>query len=198
MDLAILPYFVYAIMSKVTRAHVRIAYAAILPATIVCMVALSYVDGARVQQLVTDEIRLENEYRTENSVTAQAYTVFLQKNPLTLMDVKNVSAALTKSNETVQRMFGIIEQMRIENDKKLPSVNKEKVSTHLDNYEAFLNLNKQQADEMLQLMSYVSSINPGNLNATQVEKINEYEKNINNFSTLISDASTRMSEEKNY
>ncbi len=187
-------YFIYAIKVPLNRTNFRIAHVFILPAALICVAALVAVGNADLNKLLETDRLLSEQSSTQNGVTAQAYTIFLQKNNPTASDIQNTKDALTAGDQIAVKILDeIIKEARIKSSKQLPTIPQQKQLYHLDNYETFVNLNREQGKKMMEFMDYAATLNFDNLSQKQVADLSTFKNEVDGFSGKIAEAAVKMS-----
>lgn len=187
-------YFIYAIKAPLNRTNFRIAHVFILPAAMICVFALVSIGNADLNKLLETDRLLFEQSSTQNGVTAQAYTIFLQKNKPTASDIQNTKDALTAGDHIAVKILNdVIKEARIKFRKQLPTIPQQKQLYHLDNYETFVNLNREQGKKMTEFMDYAAMLDFDNLSQKQVTDLSTFRNEVDGFSGKIAEAAVKMS-----
>ncbi|MBP9669575.1 MAG: hypothetical protein KBE09_04790 [Candidatus Pacebacteria bacterium] len=187
-----IPYFAFAIKAPSTRTNFRIATFLILPLSFAVGAVLSNFIQANLTAIAKESSRIEQELGTQNLVSAQAYEVFLQKEKPTQSDIQSVIKALDKVDELTKALLENAKSVKAEYDLQMSSASRLRNLAFVDEYTLFLEVSREQADVMRNLMQYALTVDFGALNQEQVEKLEGYKQRVAELAGKISNAAHEM------
>ncbi len=188
-------YFVYASKAPLNRKNHRIAHTIILPAVIILSFVIGIFDNGRLDQLLKNEAKLEQEYTNANIDLTSRYSVFAQKeipNSVNSVDIKDVRDAIKVVDTKIKNVVLAINALQEEYKKQIASQQQKDTLKRLQNILTIFDLTKKQLEKLDEFMLYAEQLNFRNLSEKQKLDIDNFKREIENLNSQIREVSLKL------
>lgn len=185
-------YFIFVIKAPVNRKNHRIGHLMLLPAIIVVMLSLNYIDGGKMRELLKKDSFLSQQYSLYNQRLYGDYGLLWQKEISQDTDIRNVLDMKAERELIIQDMTSNLTEIESEHEKQIPSVPQQLELERLRHVFNIFALDREQAEKVEDLMNYLKTLELGQITLEQQIEIDARKKEIDKYSDRITEAQFKL------
>jgi hypothetical protein len=185
-------YFVFVILMPLNRKNHRLAYFVILPIVLVLMFIAVEIDQLKLNKLLRDEAKIEQEFLNLTDDVNTTYLSILEKDYVARGDLDDILNGLDKREVKRQEVISKVEEIKDELNRQHRLADQIYSIKTWDIYLESLDIHRQQGEKLRGLVQYYKTIDSNNISNEQRIKIDDFSREIDSYNIQLRDKETEL------